>query len=673
MTEGSDGFEAVLAAFIKNGRNTDRLPHVNLGGSDYGRVHYLLSPSDSEIISKVKNGDKVLLEQILYVRKFGFGNVSVNPGGYSLNPQDYSDEYISKKAALFRSAIYENSWYNWGGVFGYDAHFIDVDADVDVGNFMQHMVYFGSQKGADHEDGTYQADYMFGNGGNDVLEGDGGEDYIEGNAGDDTLFGGEGADTIHGGEGDDRIVGGSVFLNDDQEYGDMLYGDGGNDYIEGGAGDDYLEGGKGEDTLRGGADSDVLLGGTETDYLYGDSGNDTLLGGDDTSTDVLFGGSGEDTLLAQGGDDVLAGGESWDNLYGEKEHDYLLGGSGYDLYYVSNSDTINDADYAGLIMFNDKSLSGKKRKVEGSDNLYEDDYFVYAPNGNDMVVVEKATQEYITIENFNFHSVGFGINFSESDPNKQDIELKVSDATTTEGGDLVFNVSINHALKYDLTVDVASYFNSTASTKDVTGELNGTVTIAAGAVSAEFTITTKDDEKEEPTEKFLFAATGYKYAGENKQDNDLGSLLIMNGAEGTILDNETKTPLEVSVSDASLDEANAMMRFTVSLDGVLEDGEELTVDFQTADNTATASYDYASTTKSVTFTKDSLQLIQTSKYNNWKDYVEGGLGSDTIYNYSDKIKSKNTTQKPLNNICTPNILIFVKKQDTMTDCFKRVA
>ena len=124
------------------------------------------------------------------------------------------------------------------------------------------------------------------------------------------------------------------------------------------------------------------------------------------------------------------------------------------------------------------------------------------------------------------------------------------------------------------------------------------------------------------TEKFIFAATGYKYAGENQQDNDLGSLLIVNAGEGTIKDNETKTPLEVSVSDASLDEANAMMTFTVSLDGVLEDGEELTVEFQTADNTATASYDYASTQKSVTFTKDSMtQTIEVPIYDD--NYKEG--------------------------------------------------
>ena len=74
-------------------------------------------------------------------------------------------------------------------------------------------------------------------------------------------------------------------------------------------------------------------------------------------------------------------------------------------------------------------------------------------------------------------------------------------------------------------------------------------------------------------------------------------------------------------SDTSLDEVNAMMTFRVSLRGVLEDGESLTVDFQTADNTATASYDYASTQKSVSFTKDSMtQIIEVLTYDdNYKE------------------------------------------------------
>ena len=82
----------------------------------------------------------------------------------------------------------------------------------------------------------------------------------------------------------------------------------------------------------------------------------------------------------------------------------LVGGSGFDIYLVSDRGIINDIDYSGLIMFNDKSLAGKKTKVDEEDT-YEDDHFVYSLDGADMRVTEKATKEYITIKNFNFHSV----------------------------------------------------------------------------------------------------------------------------------------------------------------------------------------------------------------------------------------------------------------------------
>jgi len=49
-------------------------------------------------------------------------------------------------------------------------------------------------------------------------------------------------------------------------------------------------------------------------------------------------------------------------------------------------------------------------------------------------------------------------------------------------------------------------------------------------------------------------------------------------------------------------------------------------------------------------------------------WIDGG---ETIYDA--KIKSKNNTQKSLNNICTPDTFTFIKKQDIMTDYFKRVA
>jgi len=245
-------------------------------------------------------------------------------------------------------------------------------------------------------DEYHESDFVEGKGGSDVIYGGGDDDILYADsatshtdASGDYIVGGLGADKIYGSDGDDTIYGdkdsnlddGSIFKDND-----TIYGYGGNDTLYGGVDEDTIDGGIGDDTLKGGEGEDILLGGAGMDQLDGGIDDDTLLGGDDASTDILLGGSGEDTILGQGGDDVLAGGSSWSDLYSEKESDYLLGGSGFDTYYVSNSDTINDADYSGLIMFNDKSLGGKKRKVEGSDNLYEDDYFVYALNGDDMVV-----------------------------------------------------------------------------------------------------------------------------------------------------------------------------------------------------------------------------------------------------------------------------------------------
>ncbi len=115
----------------------------------------------------------------------------------------------------------------------------------------------------------------------------------------------------------------------------------------------------------------------------------------------------------------------------------------------------------------------------------------------------------------------------------------VAAATVTEGGKLEFMVAITDRLKYDLTVDVGSYFNGSADESDLISAYSGTVTILAGELNKSFTpaIDTKTNDGVEGTETFIFAATGYRYAG-----------------EGTILDGDeepTPQPLTIQVSSAS--------------------------------------------------------------------------------------------------------------------------
>ncbi|WP_310442559.1 Ig-like domain-containing protein [Sulfurimonas sp.] len=444
---------------------------------------------------------------------------------------------------------------------------------------------------------------------------------LQGTSGDQVIFGTNNLNNsyqLNGGEGNDRI-----------------YGLGGDDTFAGGGGNDYLEGGKGFDTLQGGAGHDVLFGDNDSDVLYGGEGQDTLVGGDnDNASDALFGGSAEDVLLGGGGDDTLAGGDA-SNLYADKELDYLAGGVGHDIYYVSHQDIINDADSTGFIMFNDKSLSGTKTKVD--ENTYEDANFTYTLNGPNMIVVDKNLGEYITIENMNFNNAsGMGMEFddgSETDPNKKDIEIYVGDATVTEGGTLEFTIGIDNTLDEDLVVNVSTYFNGSANSSDLSGTTNGTITIKAGTTYGTFEIATLDDTIVEPTENFIFAVTGLAkpYGGD-----DMNSFLIKNAGEGNIVDNDVPEQVRVTVSDGSRIEINGEISFTISLIGSLNEGETLTVNLSTYDNSATAGIDYAGVSGSVTFNSTSTtQTFSVAiKDDNYKEENETFYLAPTSFSYN---------------------------------------
>ena len=98
-----------------------------------------------------------------------------------------------------------------------------------------------------------------------------------------------------GGGGADTLLGGT------SPFGDVLLGDGGNDFVRGGHGPDVLFGGRGRDRLKGQAGKDLLRG---------EGGNDFLSGG--AKNDRLFGGGGSDTMDGGGGRDLCNGGKKPD-------------------------------------------------------------------------------------------------------------------------------------------------------------------------------------------------------------------------------------------------------------------------------------------------------------------------------------------------------------------------
>ncbi|MBD2665694.1 calcium-binding protein [Richelia sinica FACHB-800] len=112
--------------------------------------------------------------------------------------------------------------------------------------------------------------------GNDFIALGSGNDSLYGQDGNDTLNSGGGQDRIEGGDGNDLLSGGG---GDDGYYFDYfgLYGGDGNDTLNGEAGNDELYGGNGNDLLQG------TNGGVgELEYLEGGLGSDRFILGDTT-------------------------------------------------------------------------------------------------------------------------------------------------------------------------------------------------------------------------------------------------------------------------------------------------------------------------------------------------------------------------------------------------------
>jgi Ca2+-binding RTX toxin-like protein len=259
------------------------------------------------------------------------------------------------------------------------------------------------------QQGTDQADQLYGYATSNTLAGLAGNDQLYGNTGNDVLSGGAGYDELHGNSGNDLLEGGAD--------NDSLYGEDGDDQLDGGAGDDHLNGGYGNDTYSFGRNygydviysydsapdkldkiqlkagisiADINLTRNQS-YLiltikntndqlvvwsyFDESGPtnyrvDQIVFADGTiwsiadikqkiqqateyndklygysGNDNLAGLAGNDTIIGYGGDDILDGGSGNDYLEGNSGNDTLDGGIGND---TLNSGSGNDTYIFGL-------------------------------------------------------------------------------------------------------------------------------------------------------------------------------------------------------------------------------------------------------------------------------------------------------------------------------------
>ena len=175
--------------------------------------------------------------------------------------------------------------------------------------------------------------------------------------------------------------------------------------------------------------------------------------------------------------------------------------------------------------------------------------------------------------------------------------MAVANATAQEGSPLNFTVNLSRVNSSPIQV---SYHITagTANLQDIDANPSGIITIPAGQLSGNISVMTKVDQLTEPNETLNIAITS---AGALERNQGEWSAI------GTITDSPA-TPVAVSVSNLSITETDSTQTATMrlTLGGKLPAGSvgDVTLRWQTRDDTAKAGLDYTAANGSITFSED---------------------------------------------------------------------
>ena len=168
--------------------------------------------------------------------------------------------------------------------------------------------------------------------------------------------------------------------------------------------------------------------------------------------------------------------------------------------------------------------------------------------------------------------------------------LSIEDVTVAEdGGPASFTVMLDQAAPEAVTVEYATADGTAAAGSDYEST-SGSLTITAGSLSGTIVVPILDDAVPELAETFLITLR-----------DAVNATISDDEATGTITDNDTPN---LSIEDITVAEDAGSARFTVMLDQTGMDA--VTVEYATADGTATAGSDYTSTSGTLTIAAGSL-------------------------------------------------------------------
>jgi len=441
--------------------------------------------------------------------------------------------------------------------------------------------------------------------------------------------------TLSGESGNDTII-------------DIL---GGNDSLVGGAGNDNLNPGLGHDSMAGGTGNDIYYVDSPNDIVRETStlsfeldnvvssityslganlelltltGNSNINGTGNQLSNNITGNQGNNHLSGGAGNDNLSGGAGNDNLSGGAGNDTLTGGTGSDIFSFSNPSerrdqitdfqptddkiTVSTAGFgSGTIpvgpLASSRLVFGTTPQNTSSQFLYDvtTGNLLFDRDGTGIAAPEQFTillnKPTITSSNINIvaDNETKGINYTIS-ANTATISEGQAPKTTpvtfvvTRSGSINAISSIRYGFIENIPTNDEDFHVASVTGTNIT-QATGRITFGAGASLATITLNVRGDSTYELDEPLTVTLS----------KSDTPNTTISKPSATTIILNDEPLP-SVKVSRLNQVEGNSgetMANFVVYLN--YTSPQAVTVDFATADGTATAGIDYRSLTGTITF------------------------------------------------------------------------
>ena len=248
-------------------------------------------------------------------------------------------------------------------------------------------------------------------------------------------------------------------------------------------------------------------------------------------------------------------------------------------YATSAGTATADSDYVsvnGAVTFNPGQTSQPINVTVNGDNTFEP---------NETFTVNLSSPLSSTIAD----GQGVGtINNDDSQP-----AISINDVSLTEGNSgtstAAFTVSLSNASSQTITVNYATADGSATAGTDYVAS-SGTLTFTPGQLTQSISVTVNGETMFEGNETFNVNLSGATNA-----------TIADNQGTGTINNDDTQPTISINdISPNEGDSGTTNAGFTVSLSNA--SSQTITVNYATANNTATAGDDYISATGTLTFT-----------------------------------------------------------------------